>query len=86
MLPKSGAVAADPAPNLNSIPEACRRPSQASLLCLGVFGLSLDENGVSGMALVKLAYTSRSELLEHSSLWNGLLYIPHGDLTKFSEP
>lgn len=48
MLPKSGAVAADPAPNLNSIPEACRKPRQASLLCLGVIRLSLDEYGVLG--------------------------------------
>lgn len=56
MLPKSGAVAADPAPNLNSIPEACRKPSQASLLCLGVIRLSLDEFGVSGMALVDWPY------------------------------
>lgn len=59
MLPKSGAVAADPAPVLNSLSEACRRPSQAGLLhgrgVVGVFRLFSDECGLGRMAPAELA-------------------------------
>lgn len=58
MLPKLGAVAADPAPILNSLSEACRRrPGRAGLLLGGgaVFRLFSDECALRRMAPAELA-------------------------------